>query len=216
MNLDAPFGRAPAVTPRHRVMARDRPGRVVQRPEYRRVSAAGQIDLGAGPLDLGRVDHLGVDPVVLVDLGAPAHRAHGRIGVCQSEVAARRIKQVEAEFLGQLLPQTDTGVVELHALRGQVVGADDGRVATGIASAQVSLLQNRDVGDTVVARQVVGIALEGERIARNQVIDVLARPVLDMPLQHVDELDHGMVVIGSGGGAAPAARSGREGVPDYS
>jgi len=76
--------------------------------------------------------------------------------VRQREVAASRIEQVEAKFLGQLLPEADTGVVEQHAFWGQVVGPDDGRVATGIAASQVPLFQNRHVGDTVLARQVVG------------------------------------------------------------
>src|SRR5258705_11045505 len=53
-------------------------------------------------------------------------------------------------------PQPHALVVELHALGRQIVGADDGRVATGVAATEVTLLEDGDVGDPMVARQIVG------------------------------------------------------------
>src|SRR6267154_320324 len=47
-------------------------------------------------------------------------------------------------------------VVECGALIEQVVGADDGGVAAGVAAADPALLEHRDVGEAVLAGGVVG------------------------------------------------------------
>src|SRR6266481_6662284 len=47
-------------------------------------------------------------------------------------------------------------VVECGALIEQVVGADDGGVAAGVAAADPALLEHRDVGEAVLAGEVVG------------------------------------------------------------
>ena len=65
-------------------------------------------------------------------------------------------EQVEVELRRQPLVELDRGVVEARALGGLVVGAQDRRVAPGRAGADVALLEHADVGDPVVAGQVVG------------------------------------------------------------
>src|ERR1700730_4865608 len=47
-------------------------------------------------------------------------------------------------------------VVERGALIEQVVGADDSGVAAGVAAADPAFFQHRDVGEAVLAREVVG------------------------------------------------------------
>src|SRR2546423_7490952 len=47
-------------------------------------------------------------------------------------------------------------VVECGALIGQVVGADDGGVAAGVAAADPAFFEHRDVGEAVLAGEVVG------------------------------------------------------------
>jgi len=60
------------------------------------------------------------------------------------------------ESLDRCLPQPDRMVVECGALIEQVVGADDGGVAAGVAAADPALLEHRDVGGAVLAGDVVG------------------------------------------------------------
>jgi len=75
--------------------------------------------------------------------------------VCQGEMPARGIKQVQVKVGGEVLPQAHRFVIKLHALGREVVGADDGGVAPGVAAADVTLLDHGDIGDAVVARQVI-------------------------------------------------------------
>ena len=72
------------------------------------------------------------------------------VGVGQRQVALLREHHVEVEVLGQRLVQLDAGRVEARALRGQVVGADDGGVAARRAGPDVALLQHGDVVHAVV------------------------------------------------------------------
>ena len=155
MNLDAAPVGTPAITPGDSIVTRDRTGRVIKRADDGRMSAARDVHhRHRFPHRLG-VDRLARDPEVLVYFGAPAHRAHGRVRVRQRVVAAGRIKQIEIEILRQVLPQPHALVVELHAFGRQIVGADDRRVAGGIAAAEVALLQDGDIPDAVVAREIV-------------------------------------------------------------
>src|SRR5882757_5400310 len=47
-------------------------------------------------------------------------------------------------------------IVEGGAFVEQVIGADDGRVASGVAAADPAFFQHRDVSETVLLRQVIG------------------------------------------------------------
>src|SRR5207302_9636568 len=67
-----------------------------------------------------------------------------------------REEQVEVEVDRQPFVELDARLVELSALAGSVVRADDRGVATGGARADVALLEDGDVGDAVVLGEVVG------------------------------------------------------------
>ena len=54
------------------------------------------------------------------------------------------------------MPQAHRFVIKLHAFGCQVVGADDGGIATGVTAANVALLDDCHIGDAMVARQVIG------------------------------------------------------------
>ena len=71
-------------------------------------------------------------------------------------VAARRIEQIQIEIGGEVLPQAHALVVEFHPLGSEVVGANDGGVAAGIAAAEIALVEHRHVANAVIASQVVG------------------------------------------------------------
>ena len=76
--------------------------------------------------------------------------------VRQHHDAARRIHDVVVQILGEPVPQLQRVVVDAGALVIEVVGADDGGVAAGIAAAEPALFQHRDIGDAVLLGEVVG------------------------------------------------------------
>ncbi len=156
VNVHAAGGGAPGVAPDHRVVPDDPAGRVVERAEDRVPRVRRGVQVRHQPLDLGRVDDLGVDALQLVDLGPPAHGAQRGVVVGQREVPAPGEHHVVVQVRGQRAVELHRPVVEPDALGGQVVGAQDRRAAAGAAAADVALVQHGDVGDPVVDREVVG------------------------------------------------------------
>ena len=152
MNFNAALAGAATITPRYRVMTRDCAGCVIQGAEYGRMTTAGDVNRWAGPFDEIRTDQLRFNAVVFVDLSAPAHGAHCRVRVRQGEVATGRVEHIEIEVFRQILPQSHRGIIKLHALGRQVVGANDRGVAAGVTAADIALFQYRDTLDAVVAR----------------------------------------------------------------
>ena len=102
------------------------------------------------------LDHLGIDAKVLVHLCPPARGAHRRIGMRKGEVPALRIEDVVVEFLAEAAIEPHRFFVEGDAFRRQVIRADDGRVAPGVAAAEVALVEHGDVAHAVSGREVVG------------------------------------------------------------
>ena len=145
----------PSVAPRHGIMAGDRAGLVEQGAEDGGVASATHVDRGYAALDERGVHGFRAHSEMLVDLGAPAHGAHRRIGMGQRVMPTRRIKQVQVEIFAQVLPQSHALIVELDALRGEIVRPDDRGVPPRVSAADVALLEHRDVADPVIPRQVV-------------------------------------------------------------
>src|SRR5262249_30377847 len=56
----------------------------------------------------------------------------------------------------QAPPEVEAGLVEADPLGGEVVGADDGGVAAGAATADVALLEDGDAGEAMVGAEGVG------------------------------------------------------------
>ena len=156
VNLHAPLGGVAGIAPGDGVMAGDGARRMIERAEDRIAHILGHVERRAEPVDLVGIDQLGIDAQMLVHLGAPAAGAHGRIGMGEGEMAAHGIEDVVVEFLAQPLIEPDGFVVEAHALRRQIVRADDGGVARGVAAGEIALVQHRDIGDAPVLGQVIG------------------------------------------------------------
>ena len=74
----------------------------------------------------------------------------------QGEHAAPAVHHVEIQDLAQPVPHRKGVVVQCCAGILQIVGADDGGVAAGIAAAEPAFFQDRDIGDAVLRRQIVG------------------------------------------------------------
>ncbi|MNF86547.1 hypothetical protein D3C84_689870 [compost metagenome] len=94
------------------------------------------------------VQAVGVDPARRV--------AHVLQGVAQVVDATLGEHHVVVQVLGQAFPQFHRVLVQLRRLVPQVVGADDGGVARGVAAAQPALLHHRDVLHAEFLGQVVG------------------------------------------------------------
>ena len=143
------------VAPDDGVVADDPAGRVVERALDRPRHVLADVDLRAELLHLLPVDHAAVDPEQLVHLGALVLHDERAVGVREREVPVLREHHVEVEVGGELLVELDALRVERGALGRAVVRADDRRVPPGRARADVALLEDRDVGDAVVDREVV-------------------------------------------------------------
>src|SRR5918998_717936 len=128
VDLHAPLVGAGPVAPRDGVVPGDGARRVVKGAHDRGVPPARQVYRGTRRLYVLRLDVLRVDPHVLVDLGPPAHGPYRGVAVRQREVPALGVEQVEVEIVRQVLEQPDALVVELYALRREVVRANDRRV----------------------------------------------------------------------------------------
>src|SRR5207245_7779509 len=70
--------------------------------------------------------------------------------------AALAEQDVVVEVLGQRFPQLHGVLVNRGALIPQVVGANDRGVAGHVAPGEPAAFKNGDIGDSVVASQVVG------------------------------------------------------------
>ncbi len=75
--------------------------------------------------------------------------------VRQHHHAARRIHDVVVQILAQAFPQFEGMLVHIHALFIEIVRADDGGVAAGIAAAEPALFQNGNVGDAMFLGQII-------------------------------------------------------------
>lgn len=105
--------------------------------------------------DLVRVEPLGVHAVEPVGVDPPPALPLVVRVVRQVQHAALAEQDVVVQLLGQALPQPQRVLVDRRALVPQVVGPDDRGVAGHVAAGQPAPLQHRDVGDAVVAGQVV-------------------------------------------------------------
>ena len=104
---------------------------------------------------LGR-QQLVVDAVQPVGVDMALQHLHVVDVVREHHDAARRIHDVVVEVLAEPVPQLQRVVVDAGALVIEVVGADDGGVAAGVAAAEPALFQHRDIGDAVHLGEVVG------------------------------------------------------------
>ena len=145
----------PGETPGHRVVTSDAAAWLPGSAQYGIARVGGAVEQGHPLLYLVGGEDLAVDAVQPVGVHAPLDIAHLLQRVAEVHHSPRAEHDVEIEFLAQALPQFEREVVETRRLVTQVIGAHDGRVAAGVAAAQVSLLDDRHIGDAVLFCQVV-------------------------------------------------------------
>ncbi len=147
--------RRTCVAPHDGVVTDRSAGRMVERAEDRVPGSARRVETGSELLDVVRTDHLRVDLLELVHLGAPAHRSERRVGVGKGQVTSLRKHHVDVQVDRHRVVELQRPVVERHALGRQVVGSDDRCVPSRSATAEIRLVENCDVGNAVVRCQIV-------------------------------------------------------------
>ncbi len=70
--------------------------------------------------------------------------------------AARRIHDIVVELPGETLPQLQRVFVERGRFLPEIVGAQDRRVAAGVAASKPALFHHRDIRQPVLLGQVIG------------------------------------------------------------
>ena len=119
VDLDAALIGTARVGPGHRIVAGDRPRRMIEGANNGRLMAAtGQIDLGNGLFYKRGIYHLGIDAEMLIDLGAPALGAQRRRSVGQSEMAALGVEQIEVERTREIAVKIDAKLVKTRPFFG--------------------------------------------------------------------------------------------------
>ena len=110
------------------------------------------------------------------------------VRVAEVELALRREQQVEVELRGQRAPDREARLVQRHGLGRVVVGAHHLRVAPRSAAPDVVALEDGDVRDAVVRREVVRerepvhpAADDDDVVARREVAPLEERPVAEQP-----------------------------------
>jgi hypothetical protein len=66
------------------------------------------------------------------------------------------IHDVEVELVAEILKKRNGFRVKGDPLDGQVIGAHDRGIAPGVAAAEPTLLQNRNVADAVILGEMIG------------------------------------------------------------
>jgi hypothetical protein len=147
------------------------------RPRHRGGPAAAALERGAAHriadlrirvqdraegLHLGGRQVLAVDAVEPERVDAALRLADVDLIVAEVEHAALREHDVVVELLAEPFPELQRVLVECRTLVPEIVGADDRRVAAGVAKPDRALLEHGDIRDPVLLGQIVG---GGEAVA---------------------------------------------------
>ena len=155
-DVHAPRIRRPRVAPGDRIVARVAAASLQRAAQDRVARLRRGVEDRAERLDLRGRQQLGVHRVQPVGVDAPGRLLQVVDVVDQVQHAPLAEHQVVVELLREALPELQRMLVEGGAFVPQVVGADHGGVAPGVAAAEPALLQHRDVGNTVEGGEVVG------------------------------------------------------------
>ena len=150
----APVGGA-GEAPDHRVMPRRAAARLQEPAENweHRVVHRRHRQHGANPIP---VEEHRVDALQAHRIAAPYREIPLAVGMENVEHAALAHHHVVVEVPLQALPQLQRLLVEARVAGQHVVRADDGRVAAAVAEADRPLFDHRDIGDPMLACEIMG------------------------------------------------------------
>ena len=155
-DVDAARRSRARIAPGDRVVPRCAASPLQRRADDRIADVASDVQKRAEGLGLFGRQPFVVDPgqAVGVDVTLADLDVMGVVG--QHHHAARRIHDVVVELLRQALPKLQRMLIERGRFLPQVVGADDGGVAPGVAAAEPALLEHRDIAEAVLLGEVIG------------------------------------------------------------
>ena len=144
------------IAPGDRVMPGDAAAPLQGGPDHRVAHARLDVERRAEGLRLLARQPFIVDAVEAVRVDMALQALLIMHVVREHHHAALREHDVVVERLRQPLPELHRMVVKRRALVEEVVRADDGGVAPGVAAADPALLQHRDIGDAEFLREIIG------------------------------------------------------------
>ena len=154
-DVHAHVGAGAGEPPGHGIVARGAAARLPEAAEHR-IARPVDVHDRAEFLDPPGPDPLGRDALQRVGVGGALVAAHLVMGLRQHDDAAGREHDVVVEILAQGLVEPARLLVDRGRRVLEVVRADDRGVAPGVAAAEPPFLEDADVGDPVVAAEVVG------------------------------------------------------------
>ncbi len=143
------------IAPGHRVVARGAAAFLVKRAEDR-IARPLDVDDRDKLLDLIRPDPAGFDPLQVVGIDGALVATDLVFGLAQHQKPAGGEHDVVVQVLAHRLVKRAGLFVDRSRGILQVVRADDGGIAAGVAAAQPALFDDRDIGDAEVLAKVVG------------------------------------------------------------
>ena len=148
-------GTGPGIAPGHRVVARCAAARLPQRPQHRVARPRDRNDRHQF-LDPLRGDELGRHALQRIGHRGALVAPHLGLGLGQHHHPAGAEHHVVIEVLAHRLVERTRLFIDRGGRILEVVRADDGGVAPGIAAAQPALLDHRHIGDAVVLAKIEG------------------------------------------------------------
>ncbi len=147
---------ARAISPGNRVVTRGTAAPLQGGAQHRIANVALDVQRRTEFLGLFRLEPFVVDAVAAIGM----HVAFGNLDVVhrvrEHHHATRREHDVVIQYLREVFPKLQRVIVKRGAFVEEVIRADDGGVAPGVAAADPSLLEHGDVRQTVFFREVVG------------------------------------------------------------
>ena len=100
--------------------------------------------------------HFTVNTIKSVGVHSALYVAHVLQCVPQIKDPALAEHHIEVQFLAQAFPKFQRQFIELSCFIPEIVGPDNGGIATRITAAKITLLDDSDIGNAVLFGKVVG------------------------------------------------------------
>src|SRR5205823_510440 len=150
LDIDAALHRSFGKRPYNAIVASRRSGRMIGGSGHGPEAAARNIHLRTDSLDLIRLDELCLGAKGLVDFGASALGANTGLTVRKPQQALVAMHDSPARIALQGSVQIDAPLIEPHSFGDAVIGANNRRVAAGIAGADILSFEDGDIRDAVI------------------------------------------------------------------
>ena len=121
-----------------------------------RIAWAVQVDDWHNFLDPLGADPFGLNPLQRIGMGGALVATDLVLGLRQHDDTTGAEHHVVVQILAHSLIKTTRFFIDRRRRILQIVRADDGGIASGVAAAQPTLFDNRDIGDAEILAKVIG------------------------------------------------------------